>query len=82
MWALSRVDAKLVPSMIEALGLLQRKQDDGARWRQGFPVPQTLPTAVRLEVGAPSRWLTLKVMVAVMHYGVAAGLPRLFPAKP
>jgi len=82
MWALSRVDAKLGPSMIEALGLLQRKQDDGARWRQGFPVPKTLPTAVTLDVGAPSRWLTLKVMVAVMHYGVAAGLPRLFPAKP
>jgi hypothetical protein len=82
MWALARVDAKLVPSMIVALGLLQGRQDDRARWHRSFPVPTTLPIALSPEVGEPSRWLTLKGIVAVMHYGVAARLPRLFPEKP
>jgi hypothetical protein len=82
LWVLARVGSRLSSPMTAALERLQRKQDEGARWRIESTVPKTLAKAIPVTVGEPSGWLTLKALVAIMHYGVEANLPRLYPEKP
>jgi hypothetical protein len=80
--ALARSDVSLRAQLIPALQILQRKQRDGGRWRREVSVPASLPAERRPQVGSPSRWVTLKSAVALMHYAVDAGLPRMYPKKP
>jgi hypothetical protein len=68
--------------LIPALQVIQRKQRHGGRWRREVSVPASLPVDRRPRVGSPSRWVTLKSAVALMHYAVDAGLPRMYPQKP
>jgi len=82
LWALARAGAPLRPAMVPALKALQRRQDADARWSLSIRVPASLPIAETPPVGGPSGWLTLKAVVALMHYAVDAGLERLFPEKP
>lgn len=82
--ALARAALPFDGRMGDSLRWLQRAQLDGGRWARRHPVPRSLPIAEteRPRVGEPSRWLTLRSVVAITTYAVAAGLPRLFPQKP
>ena len=82
LWALARAGAPLAPAMVPALRRLQRHQKEGGRWRRGIAVPTSLPVSVRGQLGEPSRWVTLKCVVALMAYAVDAELPRMYPQKP
>ena len=82
LWVLARAGMPLTLGMGPALARLQRTQDAGARWRRMIRVPSSLPAGGVPGVLEPSGWLTLKAVVAVMHYAVAADLPRLYPEKP
>jgi len=82
LWALARAEMPLTPGMVQALGQLQRTQDAGARWRRSVRVPSSLPADGVPGCSEPSGWLTLKAVVALMHFAVAAKLPRLYPEKP
>lgn len=79
---LAQIQAPLLPSMTAALARLQHRQIVGARWRRRVPVPATLPGDSTCRAIGPSRWVTLKCVTALMHYGVEADLPRMFPQKP
>lgn len=81
-WALARRDVPLRAQVIPALQVLQYKQRRGGRWRREVSVPASLPVEGRPRVGSPSRWVTLKSVVALMRYAVDAGLPRMYPQKP
>lgn len=81
-WALARSDVPLRAQVIPALQVLQRKQRHGGRWRREVSVPASLPVEKITRVGSPSRWVTLKSVVALMRYAVDAGLPRMYPQKP
>jgi len=80
--ALSRAAVPLKSEMVPALKRLQRRQLDGGKWRRDVPVPKSLGVCPEGGVGFPSRWVTLKCVVALMTYAVEAGLPRMYPAKP
>ncbi len=80
--ALAGLDAPLVPAVQAALRSLQQQQDERGRWCRRRAVPQSLPAADVSSPGEPSRWLTLECVTAILHYGIAAGLPRMFPEKP
>lgn len=80
--ALSRAAVPLEPEMVPALQRVQRLQCEGGRWRRGNPVPDSLGLRREEAVGAPSRWVTLKCVVALMTYAVEAKLPRMYPQKP
>lgn len=82
LWALARAGVPLRPEMIPALAALQHLQDFGARWRRSVPVPLSLHISECHRDRAPSGWLTLKAVVALMCYAVEAGLERLYPEKP
>jgi hypothetical protein len=84
MWALAMATVPLSGWMIEPLRGLQRLQQEGGRWRRAVAVPSSLPLGGehRPCTGRPSRWITLRAAVALLHYAVDAGLPRLYPAKP
>ena len=79
---LARALVPFDPKIVGAVSHLQRRQLEGGRWRRGIPVPKSLPTAVDGDLGDPSRWVTLKCVVALMAYAVEAGLPRMYPQKP
>lgn len=79
---LARAGAPLEPGMVSALKRVQRRQMEGGRWRRDVPVPPSLPTPSGGGRSDPSRWVTLKCVVALMRYAVEAKLPRMFPAKP
>jgi hypothetical protein len=81
LWALARAGAPLEPVMVCALKRLQQCQMDGGRWRRDVPVPKSLPAPFEGALGDPSRWVTLKCVVALMHYAVEAQLPRMYPRK-
>jgi hypothetical protein len=83
-WALARERVPLVPEVGTAARRLQNLQLEGGRWRRTAPVPATLPIQpnARPRHGAPSRWITLRAALGILHYAVEAGLPRMFPAKP
>lgn len=80
--ALARLDAPLTETMKTALGRLQQQQVDGGRWLRTRPVPASLLGSGCPATGVPSAWVTLKSLVAVLHYAVVAGLPRMYPARP
>ena len=82
LWALAKVKTSLQPAMVPALRRLQGRQVDGGRWRREAPIPRSLGVAGVAVVRKPSRWVTLKSVVAVMTYAVEAKLPRLYPPKP
>lgn len=82
LWVLARAGAPLRPAMVPALKTVQRRQDADARWCLSISVPSSLPVVGAPPVGAPSGWLTLRAVVALMRYAVDAGLERLFPEKP
>lgn len=84
LWALARAGVPYDTRMWDALRWLQRIQLDGGRWPRQSPVPRTLPIgdADRPVPGEASRWLTVRAVVAITTFAVAAGLPRLFPDKP
>lgn len=82
LWALARAGAGLDPAAAAALRRLQQLQLDGGRWRRDLAVGEGLGACSASPAGEPSRWITLRCVVAVLHYAVAAELPRLFPEKP
>ena len=82
LWVLARAGAPLEPGMVLALKRVQQRQMEGGRWRREIPVPGSLPVGLEREVGSPSRWVTLRCVVALMTYAVEARLPRLYPIKP
>lgn len=84
LWTLARAGVPYDGRMEGPLRWLQGTQLEGGRWPRHHPVPRTLPLAEadRPRPGRPSRWLTLRAVVAMTAYAVAAGLPRLFPARP
>jgi hypothetical protein len=84
LWVLARAGVPFDGRMEVPLRWLQGVQLEGGMWPRQHPVPRTLPIAdaERPEPDRPSRWLTLRAVVAITAYAVAAGLPRLFPARP
>ena len=68
--ALARLGWPAEPPLLEALLGVLGRQDSGGRWspQQAAPFGET--------VGQPSRWLTLKALVAVAAYGDALGGAR------
>jgi len=82
LWALARAAVPLEPEMVPALRRVQRRQLDGGKWRRDVAVPKSLEVVPEGGVGFPSRWVTLKCVVALMTYAVDARLPRMYPEKP
>jgi hypothetical protein len=84
LWALARGGVPFESRMAAPLERLQAAQLEGGRWPVRRPVPASLPVddGSRTAAGAPSRWITLRAVVALNAYAVPAGLPRLFPQKP
>jgi hypothetical protein len=83
LWSLARADIAYEDAFAGALIRLQRLQLQGARWARTAPPPRSLPVPdEHRRIGSPSRWVTLRATVAIMHYAVDARLPRLFPLKP
>jgi hypothetical protein len=81
LWSLAKAETSFQPTMVPALRRLQSRQVDGGRWRRTAPVPRSLGVVGEGAVGEPSRWVTLKCVVALMAYAVEAGLPRMYPQK-
>lgn len=79
---LARSGVAFDPAWLPSLGRLQTGQDDTGRWTLGEPDPASLGIFYGEEIGRRSPWATLRAATALMHYAVAAGLPRMFPAKP
>jgi hypothetical protein len=79
---LARAAVSLKPEMVGALKRVQRRQVDGGKWRREVPIPRSLAVPVVGALGDPSRWITLKCVVALMAYAVEAQLPRMYPQKP
>lgn len=82
LWALARAGVALQPAMAQPLARLQARQLEGGRWPRDLEPPPGLPIGDPPACGAPSRWVTLKAAVALLHYGEEAALPRMFPEKP
>ena len=84
LWCLAMADVPVEPPIARGARRLQRLQLEGARWARTAPIPASLPIPAehRSPMGTPSRWVTLRATVAIMHYAVDADLPRMFPQKP
>jgi hypothetical protein len=82
LWALARAGAPLRPGMVGAVKRVQRRQLQGGTWRRDIPTPKSLGNQIGGAPGEPSRWVTLKCVVALMAYAVEARLPRMYPQKP
>jgi hypothetical protein len=84
LWALARAGVAYRPELAGALERLQALQLDGGRWPRRSEVSDGLPLSpsVRPEAGRPSRWVTLRAVVAMNAYAVEAGIQRRFPEKP
>lgn len=82
LWAVARAAVPLAPEMVCALKRVQRRQIEGGKWRREVPIPRSLAVPVVGALGDPSRWITLKCVVALMTYAVDARLPRMYPQKP
>ena len=68
------------PRLAPALERVQQAQDGQGRWSLAVASPASLPLGEgRPRVGEPSPWVTLAALVAILRYGEAASLPRLFP---
>jgi len=70
LWALARLGWPAEPPVLAALLAVLGRQDSGGRWAPQQAAPFGEP------VGQPSRWLTLKGLVAVAAYGDALGVAR------
>ena len=83
LWAFARAKVPFDRGMAHPLRSVQRMQGEEGRWPRRHPVPRTLPLseADRPRPGSPSRWLTMRAVVAITAYAVDAELPRLFPVK-
>jgi hypothetical protein len=82
LWTLAKAGASLGPGMVGALERLQRRQLQGGIWRRDNPVATSLGIQIDGAPRGPSRWVTLKCVVALMAFAVEARLPRMFPQKP
>jgi len=84
LWAMALAELPLEPAARPALRRLQQLQVEGGRWRRTAALPSSLPLAedARPAVDLPSRWVTLRAAVAILHYAAEADLPRHFPTKP
>jgi hypothetical protein len=84
LWALARIGVPWDERLAGPLRLLQSAQNEQGRWPSRRAVPQSLPVKPDTfeTVGEPSRWITLRAVVALNAYAVPAQLPRLFPEKP
>jgi hypothetical protein len=84
LWALARAGVPFRSEIGCQLRRLQALQIEGGRWPRRIAVPESLPLATydRPEVDRPSRWITLRAVVAMNAYAVDAELPRLFPSRP
>ena len=82
LWALARAGVSLEPGMDLAVRRVQLRQMEGGRWRRDLPVPESLHVPDQGPLRDPSRWVTLKCVVALMAYAVDAQLPRMYPEKP
>lgn len=77
--ALAGVGAAYREGWTRVLEKLQHVQDSAGRW----DCISSVPTMFGLPgCHEPSRWITLKATRALLHYAVAAGLPRVFPYPP
>ena len=63
LWALARTGCPPEPAVLTALLGVLARQDAAGRWAQQQPAPFGEPP------GEPSRWVTLKALVAVAAYG-------------
>jgi hypothetical protein len=79
---LARAAVPFEPRMTRALRRVQSRQIEGGKWLRTVAVPQSLVLHREASITTPSRWLTLKCVVALMTYAVDAQLPRMYPAKP
>lgn len=70
LYALARVGWEPEPVILTALLAVLARQDEGGRWMQQQAAPFGEPT------GQPSRWVTLKALVAVATYGDALAVHR------
>jgi hypothetical protein len=83
-WSLARAGVPWSAEFRDPIRRLQRTQDRQGRWLLRHAIPASLPVKPgSTEVpGQPSRWITLRAVVAMNAYAVDAALPRLFPEKP
>jgi len=70
LWALARLGWPAEPLILEALLAVLARQDAGGRWAVGCHAPFGEPP------GTPSRWVTLKALVAVATYGDSLEIGR------
>lgn len=70
LWALARLSWPAEPPILAALLGVLARQDGGGRWAPQQSAPFGEPA------GQPSRWLTLKALVAVASYGEVLGVAR------
>ena len=70
LWALSRAGWKAEPPILNALLAVLARQDAGGRWTAASRVPFGEPA------GTPSRWVTLKALVALASYGGSLEIGR------
>jgi hypothetical protein len=70
LWALGRVGWPAEPSILNALLGVLARQDSVGRWVQQQSAPFGEPA------GEPSRWVTLKALVAVAAYGDSLAVHR------
>ncbi|NOZ78310.1 MAG: hypothetical protein GXP48_03840 [Acidobacteria bacterium] len=81
LWSLARAGVPYDPRMKAALARLQDDQDGGGRWTlEAGPAAEGDGVCGETR-GAPSRWITLRALVALKAYALPAELPRLFPEK-
>ena len=81
--ALAAAGVPFDPRMIFPLQVVQRQQDELARWPLGTAPPRSLPSGDEpTRLGQPSPWLTLHAVRVLLRYSEEASLPRLFPDRP
>lgn len=80
--AAAALEAPLTASMRAALHDLQHQQIGGGRWRRRRQQPEIFTVGDDPPADQPCPWVTLKSVAAVLHYGVAAELPRMYPQRP
>lgn len=81
--ALAAAGVPFDPRMTFPLQVVQRQQDELARWPLGTAPPRSLPSGDEpARPGQPSPWLTLHAVRVLLRYSEEASLPRLFPDIP
>jgi hypothetical protein len=81
--ALAAAGVPFDPRMTLPLQVVQRQQDELARWSLGTAPPRGLLSGDEsTRQGQPSPWLTLHAVRVLLRYSGEASLPRLFPDHP